>query len=382
MPIELQTVGAPSAGRAAPAAGAAEGAKAGLERWLPQGGAFSSQDRMFLTERLALLLDTGNALHASLEALRRQSASPALRGVVESLERDVSGGLSFSEALRRQPEAFPETYVALVAAAEKGGFLPEVLNRLLEMEEKSRELRGTLVGALTYPAFLVVFSVAVVVFVLVVVFPKFGELFEMIRDELPITTVFLLAASDLLRHYGPVLLGAMVGGGLLAWRWARSAAGVEALDALAYRTPLVREFVSELALVQFLQVVSLSLANGVPLVDALRACRSAVGSPRFRRFVDALGQGVQEGRGIAVGFREATFLPPLVGQMIATGEETGSLARVMERVAGFYEREWRKRLQAATKLVEPVMLLVMGVAVGIIVSSLLLPIFKLSRAVH
>lgn len=342
---------------------------------------FGSQERMFLTERLALLLETGNALHTSLQLVAAQPTSAALRRVVATLEDDVSSGASFSEALRRQPEAFPETYASLIAAAERGGFLPEVLARLLEMEEKRYELRSTLTGALTYPAFLICFSAAVVVFILVVVFPKFGDLFEMIADELPITTVVLMGASDLLRSYWIPLLVGLAASAALVWRWVRSPTGVEQIDRLSYRLPFVRTLVSELYLVQFLRTMALSLANGVPMLEALRACHTVVPSLRFRRFISGLEERVTEGQGVAVGFREASFLPALAGQMVSTGEESGRLALVMERVASFYERQWRKRLDTATKLIEPALLLIMGVVVGLIVSSLLLPIFKLSRAV-
>lgn len=351
------------------------------QRSLEWAARFGSRERMFLTERLALLLETGNALHKSLQLVAGQPASAELRRVVEALEADVASGSSFSEALRRQPDAFPETYVSLIAAAERGGFLPEVLARLLEMEEKRYELRATLKGALTYPAFLICFSAAVVVFILAVVFPKFGDLFEMIADELPWTTVVLMAASDTLRSYWAPLGIACATAGAALWRWLRSPTGAEQLDRLSYRLPFVQTLVSELYLVQFLRTMALSLAHGVPMLDALRACHTVVPSLRFRRFISGLEERVTEGQGVAVGFREATFLPPLAGQMVSTGEESGRLALVMERVASFYERQWRKRLETATKLIEPALLLIMGVVVGLIVSSLLLPIFKLSRAV-
>jgi len=342
---------------------------------------FGGRDRMFFTERLALLLETGTPLHGSLEILAAQAGGPPQQEVIEGLAQDVSTGVSFADALRRQPEAFPETYTSLVSAAERGAFLPEVLKRLLEMDENRHELRSTVVGALSYPAFLVVFSAAVVVFVLVVVFPKFWDLFSSIADELPITTLFLMGASEILRQHWLPLLAGGAAAAVVIGRWARGPAGAAVVDRLSYRLPLVRGFAIEYHTIQFLRVMGLSLQNGVPMMEALGSCRSVVKNERFRAFVDRLENHVAEGRGLAVGFQEADFLPPLASQMVATGEETGSLARVMTRVAEFYEREWRKRLSAVTKMIEPAMLLIMGVVVGVIVSSLLLPIFKLSRAV-
>jgi type II secretory pathway component PulF len=341
-----------------------------------------SGERLAFTERLALLLETGNPLHASLDALRGQSSSPATRELCEELLRDVSGGLPFSQALRRHPQAFSRAYVNVVAAAERGGFLAEALARLQELEERRRELRGYLVSALSYPALLALLSVGVIVFVLAFVFPRFSELFGMIQAELPFTTRALMAVSDLARRFWLPALAALAAGGLAGARWLRSAEGALAVDRLCMRVPLVRTLVIQLNLVQFARVMSLSLGNGVGILDALRASREVLSSQAFSAMVQTLETEVAGGASLARGVVGSAVLPPLAQQLIATGEASGELPRVLSRLADFYEREWRQRLQLVSKLAEPVMLLVMGLAVGLIVSSLLLPIFKLSRAVH
>jgi type II secretory pathway component PulF len=340
------------------------------------------KDRIFFTERLALLLETGNALHTSLEILEDQSDGDALRKVVLALSEDVSGGLSFSQALARHPEAFPPSYVSVVEAGEQGGFLHEVLERLRELDEKRQELHSTLFSAFSYPAFLVVFSVAVVTFVLMVVFPKFGDLFTMIWDKLPITTRFLMTVSQILSSYWHVMLLGIGAMGMGAWRWLSRPEGRATVESWLLRLPLLREIVVTFQLVQFMYVMSLSLGNGVTMLDALRSSREVVGSLAFQSWVQSLETNVTEGRGLSVGFEEADFVPPLITQMVTTGEETGSLAMVMGRMAAFYEREWKTRLTVMAKLVEPVMLVVMGLVVGLIVSSLILPIFKLSTTVR
>lgn len=341
-----------------------------------------TRDRIFFTERLALLLETDNPLHVSLAVLEEQADNPLMRKVIGDLREGVSGGMSFSQALEQHPEVFPPAYVSVVAAGEQGGFLFKVLERLRDLDEKRDELRSTLFSAFSYPAFLVVFSVAVVGFVLMVVFPKFGDLFQMIWDKLPITTRFLMVVSAGLRDYWIPVFGGLAAFGLLAWRWASTPAGQAALENLVLRTPVLRDIVVLFQLVQFMHVLALALGNGVPMIDALRSCRSVVGGNSFGLFVDHLERCVNEGRGISAGFREVDFVPPLVKQMVTTGEETGGLVRVLERMADFYEREWKKRLTTLAKLVEPAMLVVMGVVVGLIVSSLILPIFKLSTTVQ
>ena len=249
------------------------------------------------------------------------------------------------------------------------------------MDKKREELRGTLVSAATYPAFLIAFSLAVVIFVLVVVFPKFGAMFTSIYDQLPATTKALMGISNVLREYWWAVLSGLTVGGLLLRQWLVSAGGRARVDYLQLHVPGIRDIFTQIYLVQCLQVFSLSLVNGVSVMDALNACRDVVRNSVFRTLIANVEDKVQSGAGVAAGFAEADFLPDLAKHMIATGEQTGNLGKVMGRVAEYYEKQLTRKLDAVSKLAEPIMLLVMGVVVGVLVSSLILPIFKLSRAV-
>lgn len=341
----------------------------------------TATERMFFTEQLELLLDTGVNLHAALDALRTQTSSPALRELLDQLASDVSQGQTFSQALAKHPDVFSITYVTLVGAAENGGFLHEVLRQLLEMEEKRNELRGTLTSALSYPVFLAFFSTIVVAFILVFVFPKFGKLFIKIQDQLPPTTKVLMWVSDLLIQQWPALLagGAVIF--VLLRRWLASAYGRLQVDRIKLYAPGLRGIFVPVYLIQTLRTMGLSLNNGVSVVDTLRGCRDIVNNSRVSGFLKDVEDRVKEGANFSTAFREGGFLPPLVKRMIATGDETGNLGKVMIRIAEYYERELGKRLQKFSKIAEPMMLLVMGAIVGVLVSSLILPIFKLTRAV-
>lgn len=339
-------------------------------------------ERMLFTEQLALLLETGVSLVDAVGILHRQADDPSLAGILAAIVGSVSEGSSFSVALARHPEMFSRIYVSLVAAAEEGGFLPEVLEQLRAMDEKNRDTRTNIISALSYPGFLILFSLVVVIFVLVVIFPKFETLFMSIRDQLPGPTIVLMFVSDTLRQYWWLILLLLGAGlGLLA-AWLRTAGGQRTVDQLKLRTPIVRDIFIQMYLFQTLGVLGMSLANGVPITAALKAAQEVVGNSVFFEFLQRVQRHVNEGRGVAAGFAEAEFMPPMVRQMIATGDQTGNLAKVMTRVAEYYGRELNNRIAALAKAVEPVMLLVMGVVVGLIVASLILPIFKLSRAVH
>ncbi len=336
---------------------------------------------MFFTEQLSLLLETGTAIYPSLQSLKTQISNPAMVSVVDGLMEDVGEGKSLSAAMSRFPNLFNMTYVHLVGAAERGGFLDKVLLELMRLDERREEMRRTVVSALTYPLFLVTFSLAVVVFVLMVVFPKFDDLFSSIRDQLPVTTLFLMGASQLLTKYWMAIsLGIAVFLGGFAY-WSRTAQARETMDLLKMRVFYFKDIFTQIYLIQSLRVLGLSMGHGVSVMDALESSREVVQNRIYQRFIVQVAEKVKEGEGFAIAFQQSSFIPPTVQQMVTTGEETGNLPRVLSRVADYYERELGKRLHTFTQLVEPIMLLLMGCVVGVIVTSLILPIFKLTRAV-
>lgn len=333
------------------------------------------------TERLALLLETGVPLHAALQSLHEQTEHPQLRALIAAMCDDILAGERFSVALARHP-LFPSTYVNLIAASETGGFMAEVLVQLVELDEKEERLRSTLVAALSYPLILLAFSFGVVLFILVSVFPKFATMFASIHDQLPWTTRALMVVSRLLTEHGVIaaaLAVAMAAGG---WMLARHPDVRVAVDRAKLRLPVLRAVFAKIYLTRLLRVMGMSLERGVTILATLEACRAVVPNADIQHFIRHLENDVTEGKGIAAGFQDSGFVPVAVRQMIATGEETGTLGRVMSRIADSYDRELTRHLARLSKMAEPVMLLVMGILVGTIVSSLILPIFKLSRSVH
>ena len=345
------------------------------------GKSISDKERKFFTGQLALLLETGTSMQLSLQALKKQLENPAMISMVDQLLIDIEEGRQFSVALGRHPEVFSTTYVNLIAASEDGGFMHEVLEQLLIMDEKRERLRQTVSSAISYPIFLLVFAFSVVIFVLVVVFPKFADLFSQIQDQLPITTVILMATSEILKQYWILIIGSLVTVFVAFKFWSKTEQGIEKLDWAKLNFPLVGGIFSQLYLVQSLRVLSMSLNNGVGILDSLRACKEVVSNRIFRSLIENVEEQVATGNGVAAGFENSAFIPPIVEQMIHTGENTGNLPKVLSRLAEHFETELSVKLQALSRLAEPVMLLVMGGVVGLIVSSLILPIFKLSRAV-
>jgi len=341
-----------------------------------------AKDRIFFTEQLSLMLETGNNLYTSLVALGKQMKNPEFAKLIISLQEDVSAGKTFAFALSKFPDVFSVSYVSLIGASEQGGFIHKALESLVQMEKQSDELRSTVNSALTYPSFLMVFSLSVVIFVLTVVFPKFEELFSSIEDQLPATTVALMWMSHLIVDYWWLLLGStmVLAGGLISWR--KSPSGGHTIDRWKLNIPLLKDIFIKIYCIQIFQVLSLSLANGVTLVDAAKASETVVKNAVFVDFIRGLRQNVTEGKSFALGFQQAEFIPPIVEQMIETGEQTGNLALVLDRITGYFRRELTQGLALFSRLIEPIMLIFMGVVVGLLVSSIILPIFKLSGATH
>ena len=338
-------------------------------------------DRIFFTEQLALMLETGMALHEALKAFCTLDIEPELGTIIESLMHDVEEGKTFSAALNRHVAFFSGAYINLVAAAENGGFLGRVLIELKEMDEKRERLKSTVVSAMVYPVFLILFSLGVVVFVLVFVFPKFTDLFARIADQLPGSTKVLMAASDVLINYWWLAAGVLLLLAVVGHYWLKTERGIQTMDKLKLSVFMIKDIFVQLYLVQSMRLMAMSMSNGVSVMDTLDACREVVRNNVFNRFIAGLQVHVEKGAGFSTGFEEAAFIPATVKQMIRTGDDTGNLPQVMSRIADYYERELEKKLELFARLVEPIMLLVMGGVVGLIVSALILPIFKLSRAV-
>ena len=341
----------------------------------------TTQDRMFFTEQLSLMLATGTSLHPALESIAQQMSKTPLQPVISAMADGVLNGRSLSQEMSQHPQVFSPMYVSLVAASENGGFLHEVLEQLRSIEEQNDELRSTLISAFSYPAFLVVFSIFTLGFVLLFVFPKFADLFASIGDQLPGSTKVLMSLSGFLLNnwlLTLVAIGIALAGFVISLN---STKGRTLADRFKLYTPPLCRIWRQVYIILLLRILGLSLQHGVSLVDAVRISRDVVDNGLVRKFLADLSDVIEQGGRLAFGLGQAAWVPDLAKQMLATAEESGSLAPVMLRLADYYTRELNRLLQKFSKMVEPIMLVVMGALVGLLVSAMILPIFKLSHSV-
>lgn len=349
--------------------------------WPRPGARVSSRDLIYFTSQLSLMLEVGTSLTDAVRALEGQTANPALRGVLRSLLSDMEEGRAFSAALQRHERLFGGVFVSMVRAGETGGYLRSALDRIAEMKEKREALLAQVRSALAYPVILGVLSVAVVIFVLTGVLPKFMPLFSGKEALLPASTRLLLAASQSLGAHGWAYgLGAVAAVAALRAGLA-SRPGRALVDRLAVTLPLVGPMTNKIFTGQLFRTLGHLLESHVPLTDALKVTRATMPNLLYRGLIDEVSSIVCEGGRLSYAFLRFPHMPGTVRQMIATGEEAGNVYPVMLRIARQYDGEIERGLKRAASLVEPAALLFLGSVVGIIVASVILPLFKLAHAV-
>jgi len=334
------------------------------------------------TRQLATLQSAGLTLVESLDALIEQAANVRFKKIVTDIREQVTHGSSLADAMALHPAQFDEMYVSLVRAGEASGALGETLTQLAEFNERRQRQRSKVTAAMIYPAIMTVVGSGVLVFLMGYVVPKTQAMFEDMNQALPLPTVILLAVSDFLTNWWvPLAVVAVVA--LFALRqYARTERGRKRLDTLRLSAPVFGPLYRTAAIARFAGALGTLLAGGVELVAALRITEKAVGNAALAGAVDRAIVNITEGETIAEPLRQSGMFPPVVTQMIAAGEKSGALERMLEKISEAYEFEVETTVTALTSMVEPVLILVMGTVVGFIVLAILLPIFELSQVIH
>lgn len=339
-------------------------------------------DVAFLTRQLSDLVGAGLPLHRSLDVAWSQAQRPAAKAILAELRSQVQQGTPLSEALATYPRCFPELYRQMVAAGESSGHLGEVLERLAEFLEQEQVRRTQLIGAFTYPLVLVCVAIGAIIFMMTFLIPRLGAVFTDMRQSLPLPTQMLLSLAGFIGAHWLVLLAAAAGGGYLLWRLAGSAPGRRVVDAVALRLPLVGGVATRATVSRFARTLGTMIAGGVPILHALEVAAGASGNVHVAAWArQALAQ-VREGVPVNQALAEVGRFPVDLVQMVAVGEETASLPRMLGRLADSYDFQVDQRLRRLTALVEPAIIVVMGGLVGFIVLSILLPIFQINATIR
>ena len=346
------------------------------------GRRIKAKEIILFTSQLSLMLEVGTPLTSSLTAIENQTENPAFKEVIQAMGRDIEEGLQLSDAMRRHPQVFNNIFISMIKAGETGGFLQKILDRLAEMQEKRQALIAQLRSTLTYPAILCLVGLLVVVFILVGVLPKFATFFAGKESILPITTRFLMAMSHSLRGYWWVYLISTVGLIVALKLWKESESGQALIDRFCVSAPMVARLYNKIYTCQLLRTLGHLMSSQVPLLEALEVTRATIRNRHFSRFITQIMDHVEKGGRFAQPFTTYPYIMDSVKQMVATGEEVGNLPTVMLRLAGFYDTEVDRELKNIASLIEPIALMLLGGVVGVIVTSVILPLFRLAHAVH
>ena len=339
------------------------------------------KDRNLFFRQLATLFDAGLPLTRALTTLAEQTANIRMIAVIEQLRDDVQKGSTFAEALERYPKHFPAMYCSLVRAGESGGMLDEVFWRIVAYGEQDEELRAKALSAMIYPAFLVLVGTAAIFILVSFVFPKFMSVFEDFQVSLPLQTRILLAFCTFMgKFWWAVLIGVGVLVALFV-SFAKSEPGRLQIDTALLRIPAVRVLAQKYVMAQFARTLGALLDNGVPILISLDIVVNTLGNKAVANEVATIRERVAEGDSISAGLRLTRHFPPLVVNMVAVGEESGRIGEVTKRMADAYDIEVDRAVKALTALLEPVMIVIMGVIVGFLVISMLYPILTLSTSV-
>lgn len=349
---------------------------------LRKSGRVPSGEIIFFADQLSLMLSTGTPLNKSINIISTQIRNSELRIILQGIVRDIEDGRLLSEAMNRHPEVFSSVYISMIKAGESGGFLKEMLGQIVSLETKNQEFLSTVRAAMYYPVFLSVFAVSVVLFIVVFVFPKFGSMFEEIYDSLPLTTKVLMASSKFLVSYWYFIIIFIALSWYAAVKFISGEKGGMYLDTVRLRMPVIREFFIKLYVSRLMRTLGALVNGNVPLLDSLCISSGVVGNRVFAELIGKISKSVEDGKTISQPVSESPYFPETVKQMISTGEDTGTLDKVMPRLADYYDKDIERTLKRITTIMEPVLLVVMGGVIGVIVISLILPIFRLTRSIH
>lgn len=340
------------------------------------------KELLFFSSQLSLMIEIGIPINRALAAITNQTRNPFFKATLEKLRQEVEDGRQLSDAMKNHPRVFNRVFSSMVKAGETVGLLKQILDRLVEIEERRQALKTQIKAALTYPAVLCAMSFLVIIFVLVAVVPKFMTFFEGKEAILPFTTRFLMEVSRSLKaywaFYGAALVGMLIGGSIFL----KSRQGAFFIDWVAVNAPVIGRLSNKLFNCQLLRTLGNLMESHVPLIEALEVTRGTVDNRYFRDFIDRIVAHVREGGRFSSPFADYPYTLDSVKQMVATGEEAGNLPRVMLRLAEFYDGEVDRELRGLAALIEPAALIVMGAVVGLIVSSVILPMFRLAQVVR
>lgn len=345
------------------------------------GGRVALADQVIFTRQLATMIDAGLAMVQSLQALMEQTTNKAMRDVIRDVCTRVEAGDSFSDALQKHPKVFSRLYFSMVSAGEKGGLLAEILARLAVYLENAARLRKKVKSAMMYPTVVTVVAILITTFLLVKVVPVFGEIYSGFGSKLPGPTLFLVNVSNIVRTY--ILLFILAGGGAVyGWLYfIKTKPGRQFWDSRRIKLPIFGGIAHKICLARFTRTLASLIRSGVPILEVLQIVSQTVGNVIMEKAIKEASVDIERGESISAALSKHPIFPSMIIRMITAGEQTGKIDNMLERISDFLDEEIETTLSGLTSLIEPILIVFLGIVIGGMVICMFLPIFKMSELV-
>ena len=352
------------------------------KRGQTKGGKVALADLVVFTRQLATIIDAGIAIVQALQALADQTPNKIMRDTIRDVTSRVEAGESFSEALTRHPKAFNKLYVAMVSAGEKGGLLAEILGRLATYQENTERLRKKVKTAMMYPTVVTIVAIGITIFLLVRVIPTFKDIYSGFGAQLPGPTLFLMGISDIVKYYFPYLIVGIIAA---VWGWLyyiQTKPGREFWDKQRIKLPIFGPIAHKICLARFTRTLASLVRSGVPILEVLQIVSQTVGNVIMEKAIKASALDIERGEGISAALSKHPIFPSMIIRMLSAGEQTGNIDTMLERVANFLDEEIDNTLSGLMSLIEPLLIVFLGVVIGGMVVCMFLPIFNLANIVN
>ena len=347
-----------------------------------KGGSVALADLVVFTRQLATMIEAGIAIVQSLQALADQTSNKVMRDVIRDVCTRVESGESFSEALQKHPKTFSRLYYSMVAAGEKGGLLAEILSRLATYLESAERLRRKVKTALMYPTAVTVVAIGITIFLLVKIVPTFKEVYEGFGATLPGPTQFMIDLSELIKRFFVVMI---IGLGAGVWGWfyfIKTKTGRIFWDSRRIKLPVFGPIAHKICLVRFTRTLASLVRSGVPILEVLQIVSQTVGNVIMEKAIKNAAGDIERGEGISAALGKNPIFPAMIIRMLSAGEQTGNIDNMLERVSNFLDEEIDNTLSGLMSLIEPLLIVFLGVVIGGMVICMFLPIFNLANIVN
>ncbi len=343
----------------------------------PFKGKVKGKDLVIFSRQLSTMVSAGLPIVQGLSILVDQIENPYFKQIVDTVREDIESGSAIADAMGKHPDAFSDLFVNMVKAGELGGILDVILERLADYLESASDLKSKVKGAMVYPAVISMVAGGVTVFLLVVIIPRFAEVFEDFGQELPIPTQILISISEILQSYVVFLILGLVALIIGIKQYYKTDGGSKKIDSFLLKLPLFGVLLRKVAVAKFTRTFGTLVKSGVPILEALETVARTSGNRVVEKAVLDSKESIREGENIAKPLSESGVFPPMVMQMITVGEETGNLDTMLSKIADFYDAEVDTAVEGLTSMIEPIIIVVMGIVIGAIVIAMFMPIFQM-----